>query len=878
MRNTIPVREHIIILLMILLPFITTAQSYLPRYHDTTIITPFNTEIQAYSFPLENVKLLESPFLHAMKKDGEWLISLEPDRLLSRVREYAGLEPKGVIYGGWESSSLSSHSLGHYLSALSMYYAATGEPEYLSRVNYILAELDTCQQIKGTGYIGGIPDQDNVFTQVASGILEVESFNLNGAWSPWYTVHKIFAGLLDAYFYTGNSLAREIVIKYADWVIQTTENLTREQFQYMLGCEYGGMNEVLANIYAITGDEKYMTMSKRFYHENVLDPLYNQQDHLSGLHANTQVPKIIGCARQYELSGIDSFRIISDFFWSRVVNHHSYCNGGSGNNEYFGPPDQLNNELGTNTTESCVTYNMLKLTGHLFSWTANVKYVDYFEKALYNHILASQNPSTGMVCYFTPLSTKPYTKSYSSALNDFWCCVGTGWENHAKYAEQIYFHDTTGIFVNLYIPSVLSYDEKGIIIKQQTKYPDNDTIHFTLNMEQPVELNLRFRCPDWAHNGMQIFINGTEFAHETESGSYANIERFWNNQDSITLVIPMDVYLEAMPDNQNRKAFFYGPVLLCNQLGSGDLLQIRDVPVIVTDNDSADYWTQKITGDSIHLVTDNVGELVEADMVPLFRLHDQQYTALFDFYTTTEWPMVEEEYLKIIDSLANLNAITSDFVIIADQQSENEHNYLGSNSSTGEFNGNMWRHATDGGWFSYVLAINEPRPLQLVCTYWGSDSYGRTFDILVDETVIATETLDFNKPGEFYNEIYPIPDYLVAGKSSITVKFDARPGMYAGGIFGLRLMYSGDDLLNAEDKSKQDKKSFKLYHANGKLYVNATSRSNVQLNIYNCNGILKYSKFIQSSHEIIDLDLPAGLYIATPLNSPELLAVKFIVQ
>jgi hypothetical protein len=860
------------IFLILIIGFSVTAigQSYLPRLNDTTMKVSPQIRVKAYAFSLKNVRLLESPFLNAMNKDGEWLLSIEPDRLLSRVREYAGLTPKGKIYGGWENSGLSSHSLGHYLSALSLYYAASGDSQYLERINYIVNDLDTCQKAKGTGDIGGIPNGDSIFLEASEGILNVASFGLNGGWSPWYTVHKIFAGLLDAYIITGNNLAKDIAIKYAHWVINTTKNLNDAQFQTMLSCEHGGMNEVLANIYAITGDTIYLTIAKRFYHKNVLDPLAAQQDKLSGLHSNTQIPKIIGCARLYELTAADSFGTISNFFWSTVVNHHSYVSGGNSNYEYFGSPDKLNNAISTNTAEGCNTYNLLKLTGHLFSWTADVKYADYYERALYNHILAGQNQNTGMVCYYSPLSIATYSKKYSTPFDDFWCDVGTGWENHAKHGENIYFHDSAGIYVNLYIPSILNYEEKGIKITQQSKYPDNDTINFQLNAGSSQILKLRFRCPWWATSGMQIFINGSLYSNTATAGSYAEVVRTWNDGDKVILVIPMSLRLENMPDNVNRKAFFYGPILMCNQLGNLAHTPINDVPVIVTDNDSVAKWTKEISNDSIHFKTVGVGQMAEADLIPVFRLHDQQYSAYFDFYTSANW-------LVAIDSINAINAQTSDYVEIGMQLPESAHQFQGENTNSGTYNGKNWRDASNGGWFSYRLAIKEQKPVKLVCTYWGSDNGGRIFDILIDGTKIATQTLNNNKPNQFFDTEYTIHDSLTQSKDYITVRFQAHAGRMAGGVFGLRLMYQAE--TDIQDNSVSDKNDIEIYYFNKKLHIRNNKQNQAVLNIYDSKGSIVLTKKIPANDTEVNLDFHTGIYLGFVLfGNKVMVPFKFAVN
>lgn len=372
--------------------------------------------LAAQPFELSKVRLLDSPFKRAMERDGSYLLLLEPDRLLSRFRSEAGLEPKAPPYGGWEGMGVAGHSLGHYLSTCSMMFASTGDERFLQRVNYIVDELEIYQRAHGDGYVAAIPDGRRVFREISQGIIRAKPFDLNGVWVPWYTLHKLFAGLLDAHRYCGNEKALQVAKHLADWAESVTANLTDDQFQQMLACEHGGMVEVLAELYARTGEERYLNLAKRFYHKAVMDPLARGVDCLPGLHGNTQVPKVIGMARLYELTGERvPYRVIAEFFWERVVKHHCYVIGGFTDGEMFGEPDRLSDRLGTNTAEVCKTYNLLKLTKQLFSWSPSVEKADYYERALYNHILASQNPDDGMMCYYVPLRAGSF-KTYSTPV------------------------------------------------------------------------------------------------------------------------------------------------------------------------------------------------------------------------------------------------------------------------------------------------------------------------------------------------------------------------------------------------------------------------------------------------------------------------------
>jgi len=392
--------------------------------------------IKAHAFSLHDVRLGEGPFKRAMDLDAKYLLDLEPDRLLSRFRETAGLKPKGKIYGGWESRGLSGHTLGHYVSACSMMYAASGDKRFLERVNYIVDELAECQQAHGNGYVGGIPDAKRIFDEVEAGKLKTANFGLNGGWVPWYNLHKLYAGLIDAYRYCDNDKAKKVVTDLADWADKVTGKLSDEKFQSMLRCEHGGMNEALADVYAVTGDKKHLDLAGRFNHRSVIDPLSKREDQLEGLHANTQVPKLIGAARQYELNGKAELRTAAEFFWEVVSQHRSYVNGGNSDAEHFRKKGELWKHLSSRTAETCNTYNMLKLTRHLFAWTGDRRYADYYERALYNHILASQDPKKGMMIYFCSL--KPgHFHTYNKPYDSFWCCTGSGIENHVKYGDSI---------------------------------------------------------------------------------------------------------------------------------------------------------------------------------------------------------------------------------------------------------------------------------------------------------------------------------------------------------------------------------------------------------------------------------------------------------
>ncbi|MCA1619983.1 MAG: glycoside hydrolase family 127 protein [Acidobacteria bacterium] len=745
---------------------------------------------EARDFDLADVRLLDGPFKRAMALDAEYLLQLDPDRLLSWFRKEAGLKPKGAVYGGWEAQGIAGHSLGHYLTACSMMYAATGDARFRQRVGYVVDELERCQKANGGGYVAAIPGGKKIFREVAAGDIRSKGFDLNGGWVPWYTMHKLFAGLLDAHRHCASAKALAVVRGLADWAERTTAGLTDEQFQRMLAAEHGGMNESLAELYARTGDERYLRLSRRFHHRAVLDPLARREDRLAGLHANTQIPKVIGLARVHELTGDMPARAAAEFFWERVVGHHSYVIGGNSEGEHFGPPDKLDARLGQSTCETCNTYNMLKLTRHLFTWRPAGVYADYYERALYNHILASQNPEDGMFCYFVPL--KPGAqKTYSTPYDSFWCCVGTGMENHARYGEAIYFRGEDALWVNLFIPSELRWKERGLTLRQETHYPDEETVRLSFDARKPTPLALRVRYPAWATEGMTVSVNGRPQQLNAKPGGFVEVRRVWRRGDQVELKIPMSLRLEAMPDNPNRAAVLYGPTVLAGELGLEDEAGVGglvSVPVMVTENRPLHEWIRPVEGRPSTFRTTGAGRPRDVTLYAFHRMHGRRYTVYWDLFTPREWSEREAEYKAEVERARRLEALTVDFAQPGEMQPERDHRMQGERTEAGEHSGRKWRHARDGGWVSFELKVMPREPVSLVCTYWGSETGPRNFDILVDGVRVATQSLQNDRPGQFFDVTYPIPVELTRGREKVTVRFQARPGNTAGGLYGLRVV------------------------------------------------------------------------------------------
>ena len=770
----------------LLLASFCQAQSYVPEKHQPKMKVQPVVPVKAYSFNLEDVQLLDGPFKTAMEADSRYLLVIEPDRLLADFRTHAGLTAKAKRYGGWESEGLAGHTLGHYLSACSMHYAATHDKRFLDKVNYIIDELAECAP-KRNGYLGAIPKEDSVWAEVEMGHIRSRGFDLNGAWSPWYTVHKIMAGLLDAYLYCDNKKALDVETGMANWTAHTIRNLPDSSLQHMLYCEYGGMNDVLVNTYALTGDKKYLDLSYKFYDKRILDPLAKKEDILPGKHSNTQIPKIIASARRYELTGDANDKAIADFFWETVVNNHSYATGGNSNYEYLSEPRKLNDKLTENTTETCNTYNMLKLTRHLFATAPSAMLMDYYEKALYNHILASQNHETGMMCYFVPMRMGG-KKEYSDQFDTFTCCVGSGMENHVKYNEGIYSRGADGsVYVNLFIPSVLNWAGKGLSLKQENNLPANDHINFTVNTTKPGHLTIRIRKPHWAANPA-ISINGKQQPVKIDEHGYIAISRSWKNGDKITFTAPENLYTESLPDNANRRAIFYGPVLLAGILGDKEPDPTKGIPVFVTSETDPNKWLQMVDKNQLTFRTLNTAQPQDVNLIPFNRTKNEYYSVYWDVFTPETWAVQQKAYDEQRKQQQELDARTTDILRVGEMQPERDHSFSGENLTTGEDHQKKWRSTENGGFVSFDMKVDANAVNTLINTYWGMDNRGRVFDIMIDGTKVADVDLNKYKESRFYDVSYIIPAELTKGKQKVTVKFVPKQGNSAGPVYGSRMV------------------------------------------------------------------------------------------
>jgi len=745
-------------------------------------------------FDLSEVRLLDGPFRHAMELDAGYLLSLDQDRLLHDFRVNAGLPSTATPLGGWEAPDveLRGHTVGHYLSALALMYASTGDDRFKSRAETMVAELARVQaalpsQGFNPGYLSAFPE---------SFIDRVE--RRERVWAPYYTLHKIMAGLLDVYLRFGDRHALDVVTKMADWVKLRVDRLTDDQMQAMLGTEFGGMNDVLANLYAAAGDAEYLRLARKFDHRALFEPLAHGEDPLNGLHGNTQIPQVIGAAREYELTGESRYRDIATFFWRRVVRSRSYVNGGNTDGERFFPPEEFSRHLGVSTAETCNTYNMLKLTRHLFTWEPSAETMDYYERALFNQILGSQDPETGMVMYYCPLRPGAF-KTYSTPDDSFWCCVGTGLENHGKYGDSIYFHDDRTLYVNLFIPSELTWRKKGLMVRQETGFPDEGKTTLTIRSDRPQRLSVAIRYPTWALAGISLSANGTVQEVNATPGSYVTVDREWRTGDRVEVELPMTVHLEAMPDDPNTVALLDGPIVLAGDLGTTGLENARRygpsapqlgrippivVPSLVGDRESLPTRIEPVRGSPLHFRTVGLGRPNDVELAPFYRLYRSRYTVYWKLYSVHEWTAHEAEAAVAAARRRSVERRTIDAVVLDDEQSESVHAFDGENTNEGWFEGRRWREARQG-WFSYDLKVSRGGPVTLVCVYRGSGGRRRSFDILVNGEKIATETLEYH-PTEYLDREYPVPDRLTRGRSRITVRFQARPDATAGSLFEVR--------------------------------------------------------------------------------------------
>lgn len=746
----------------------------------------------AEPLPLSAVRLRPSIYATAVDTNRAYLYRLSADRLLHNFRAYAGLEPKAERYGGWESDTIAGHTLGHYMTALVLTWQQTGDAEMRRRADYIVAELAEAQAKRGTGYVGAlgrkrpdgtIVDGEEIFPEIMAGKIKSGGFDLNGSWSPLYTVHKLFAGLLDIHGGWGNSQALDVAVKLAGYFAKVFAALDDVQMQTVLGCEYGGLNESFAELYQRTGDRQWLALAERIYDRKVLDPLAAGQDRLANFHANTQVPKLIGLARIHEVTDKPEPARAARFFWETVTGHHSYVIGGNADREYFAEPDSIARHITDQTCEHCNTYNMMKLTRHLYGWKPEGRLFDYYERAHLNHVMAAQHPGNGGFTYMTPLMAGT-PRSFSTPNDDaFWCCVGSGMEAHAKHGESIFWQGGNTFFVNLYIPAEARWERRGAIVTLDTAYPMDGQAKLSFTrLDRAGRFPVALRIPGWANGQATVEVNGQPVTPIFERG-YAVVARQWKTGDSIAIRLPLDLRVEATPGDDSVVAILRGPMVMAADLGSSEGEWNAPDPVLVGANPLNGFTATDPA--QARYATTGVFRPANLSFVPFFSQYDRRSAVYFKRFTEAGWKAQEAAFLADQARTRDIAARSVDVMHLGEMQPERDHGLTSDISYPVSYRGRQGRDARSGGYFEFAMAV-RPGPMILQATYWG-DERKRDFDILVDNVKIATQHLENDKPGSFFDVEYPLPPALTAGKKNVRVRVVPHDGSSAGPIFGMRL-------------------------------------------------------------------------------------------
>jgi len=577
-------------------------------------------------FPMTQVRLRPGIFQQQQEFNRAYLHLLPNDRLAHMFRVTAGLQSNAQPFGGWEAPDveLRGHFTGgHYLSACALMYSSTGDEELKTKANQLVADLAKCQQANGGGYLSAFPTE--LFDRLRAG---------KRVWAPFYTIHKIMAGHLDMYEHCGNQQALDTVQKMAGWVGNWARPISDEQFARIQMVEFGGMNELFYNLYAATGKTEYLELGHRFDHKKLFDPLAQGQDELKGLHANTNIPKVIGAAREYELTGEQRYRNIAEYFWREITSQRAYATGGTSNDEHWRTePGKLASELGTAAEECCCGYNMLKLTRHMFSWNADAAAMDYYERTLFNSRLGTQDPA-GLKMYYVSLAPG-YWRTFGTTYDSFWCCTGTGAEEFSKFNDSIYFHDNEGVYVNLFIASELNWPGKGVRLIQDTNFPEQQGTRLTVQAEKPVDMALNLRVPYWATKGVSVKVNGKPERVTAASGSYLRLQRRWRSGDQVDYELPMSLHVAPTPDDHSLQAVMYGPLVLAGQLGNDDLPKDlvygplapdgtpSPLPLVSASAKDPAGWVEPVPNQQLAFRT--TGQCEPVSLVPFYKIADQKY-------------------------------------------------------------------------------------------------------------------------------------------------------------------------------------------------------------------------------------------------------------
>lgn len=765
---------------------------------------------KAHELPLKDVRLTGGPLKHSQDLNADYLLKLEPDRMLSFLRQRAGLPTTAEPYGGWDGAGrqLTGHIAGHYLSGVSIMYAATGDERFKQRADYLVEQLKAVQDKQGDGYIGALMDNQNVdgktrFEDLSKGVIRSGGFDLNGLWSPWYVEHKIFAGLRDAYRYTGNKTALEVEIKFAAWAEKIVAPLDDAQIQRMLATEFGGMNEVTADLYADTGDKRWLALSDKFEHKAIIDPLSKQQDIVSGKHANTLVPKMIGELSRYVYTGNETDGDAAKYFWDETATKHTFATGGQGRNEYYGQPGKLSNMVDGRTAENCNVYNMLKYARELFCVNPDVRYADYQERAIYNHILASQDPEDGRTCYMVNVG-RGVQHEWQDMYRSFTCCVGSSMESYALNGAGIYFEAQGKLWVNLYAPTRANWESEGVQLEMQTDLPEGDTATLKVTPKSAKQFTIALRRPYWATSGFNVKVNGKAVKDLPAADSYVEITRKWKAGDTVELSLPKTLREEPVPDNPNRMALAWGGLILAGDLG--DEIQFRrnaenaappaPAPVLVPASLTADKWLAPDPGKPGDFHTVGVGTPQNIEFMPFYRIARRRYAVYWDVYTPDEWKKIADAHAAEQEQQRKLEAATVGFAQPGQMQTERDFNEQGENSQPTQIPGHFGRrafktdaNASQGAWFSFDLPVDSSQPMSLVVTYSNDARTNCTFQVLVEGQKVGEQSCERRTPDQdakYFDVTYALPQQLIQGKQKITVRFDSGSGNEVSGVYGVR--------------------------------------------------------------------------------------------
>lgn len=764
-------------------------------------------------FPLGDITLLDGPLKHARDLNVQVLLKYDCDRMLAPYRKEAGLQPRKPSYPNWDG--LDGHVGGHYLSALAI-NAATGNEECRKRMEYMISELQLVLDANNQrhdawchNYIGGVPNSAKMWTAFSKG----DFGPYFGTWAPFYNIHKMYAGLRDAWLYCGNEQAKNQFLKFCDWAVDITRDLNDEQMEKMLGNEHGGMNEVLADAYAITGEQKYLDCARRFSHRMLLVPLENGKDCLDNMHANTQIPKVIGYQRIAELAHDVQYHNASEYFWEIVTRQRSLALGGNSRREHFPTKenciDYINDIDGP---ESCNTYNMLKLTEDLNRVKPNGMYGDFYETAMFNHILSAQHPQHGGYVYFTSARPRHY-RNYSAPNEAMWCCVGTGMEDHGKYGQFVWTHDKgvkaedDALYVNLFVASELNWKDRKMVIRQQTAFPYAETSVVEVAKGKGTFI-LKVRKPSWCEN---FTVKGVGFdAASYEENGFVCMKRKWKKGDQVKISMPMHAYIKPMINVPQYVAIMYGPILLGMKTGTEDMrsliaddsrfgqyaggkkLALDEAPILLPKHlDDIAKNLKPVPGKPLHFkLATHMENTIDGELQPFFEIHDSRYMMYW-------LALGENDYKAYMQKLADeekarqaLEARTVDKVNPGEQQPETDHRMETDDSNKGNTEGIFFRDAKDGHYFSYLMQTKGETNLSLQLKFWGQDEWRtREFDIYVNDKLLCSVNNSHRwRTTQFKTVDYAIPSEFVKGKKEIRVKFVAHKGKQVGQIYGVRLV------------------------------------------------------------------------------------------